>query len=596
MKSLFYLNKYLIKYKFRLLFGLIFIVASNLFAIYPAQIIRDAFDEVKYYLTHHALSGQSLLAQYISFSDFSSLLLAFGLLVIVLALLKGLFTFLTRQTIIVMSRKIEYDLKNEIFSHYQDLDMLFYKQNNTGDLMNRISEDVSKVRMYLGPGIMYSINLIVLFVLVVGTMLSINVKLTLYVLTPLPVLSVLIYVVSNRINKQSMRVQQQQSWLSTLAQETFSGIRVLKSFRKEAMINEKMETGSNTYKQLMMDLVKTQALFHPLMILLIGLSTILTVYIGGKEAIAGNITVGNIAEFVIYVNMLTWPVTAIGWVTSIIQRAAASQERINEFLNTKPHIVNPTTAPFIFNGKISFKNVSFTYPDSGIQALKNISFEIEKGQTLAIIGRTGSGKSTLANLIMRMYDADSGEILIDNKPITSINLFDYRKSAGVVPQEVFLFSDTIANNIAFGCTDYIPTREQIEQAAKDAVIYDNIMHFPNGFETMLGERGVNLSGGQKQRIGIARAIIKNPSLLLFDDCLSAVDTETEEQILHHLKRIMKGKTSVIISHRISSIKNADKIIVLENGKIVEQGTHQELLSAKKQYFELFQKQMNEKSY
>ncbi len=596
MKSLFYLNKYLIKYKFRLLFGLIFIVASNLFAIYPAQIIRDAFDEVKFYLENGTVSNRSILQEVYRFNDFGSMLLAFGMLVIVLALLKGLFTFLTRQTIIIMSRKIEYDLKNEIFAHYQDLDLLFYKQNNTGDLMNRISEDVSKVRMYLGPGIMYSINLLVLFVLVISTMLSINVKLTLYVLTPLPVLSVLIYIVSNRINKQSMRVQQQQSWLSTLAQETFSGIRVLKSFRKEEMINRKMESDSNTYRHLMMDLVKTQALFHPLMILLIGLSTILTVYIGGKEAISGNITVGNIAEFVIYVNMLTWPVTAIGWVTSIIQRAAASQERINEFLKTKPHIINPTTAPFIFNGKISFKNVSFTYPDSGIEALKNISFEVEKGQTLAIIGRTGSGKSTLANLIMRMYDADSGEILIDNKPITSINLFDYRKNAGIVPQEVFLFSDTIANNIAFGCTDYIPTREQIEQAAKDAVIYDNIMHFPNGFETMLGERGVNLSGGQKQRIGIARAIIKNPSLLLFDDCLSAVDTETEEQILHNLNRIMKGKTSIIISHRISSIKNADKIIVLENGKIVEQGTHKELLAAKKQYFELFQKQMSEKSY
>ncbi len=575
---------------------MIFIVASNLFAIYPAQIIREAFDEVKYYLVHNSISDTSFLQKFYHFNSFGSLLLAFGILVIVLALLKGLFTFLTRQTIIVMSRKIEYDLKNEIFAHYQDLDLLFYKQNNTGDLMNRISEDVSKVRMYLGPGIMYSINLIVLFALVITTMLSINVKLTMYVLTPLPILSVLIYIVSNRINKQSMRVQKQQSGLSTLAQETFSGIRVLKSFRKEEMINEKMENDSNAYKNLMMDLVKTQALFQPLMILLIGLSTILTIYIGGKEAIAGNITVGNIAEFVIYVNMLTWPVTAIGWVTSIIQRAAASQERINEFLNTKPNIVNPTNKPFHFNGKITFNNVSFTYPDSGIQALKNITFNVDKGETLAIIGRTGSGKSTLANLIMRMYDADSGEILIDNKPITKINLFDYRASAGVVPQEVFLFSDTIANNIAFGCTEFIPTQEQIEQAAKDACVYDNIMQFPDKFNTMLGERGVNLSGGQKQRIGIARAIIKNPALLLFDDCLSAVDTETEEQILHNLTRIMEGKTSIIISHRISSIKNADKIIVLENGEIVEQGTHQELLAARKQYFELFQKQMNDESY
>jgi ATP-binding cassette subfamily B protein len=567
-----------------------------LFAIYPAQIIRDAFDEVKYYLIHNTISDNSLLQKFYHFDNFNSLLLAFGLLVIVLALLKGLFTFLTRQTIIVMSRKIEYDLKNEIFSHYQDLDMLFYKQNNTGDLMNRISEDVSKVRMYLGPGIMYSINLLILFVLVIYTMLTINTKLTIYVLTPLPILSVLIYIVSNRINKQSMRVQKQQSWLSTLAQETFSGIRVLKSFRKEEMINEKMERESNLYKQYSMDLVKTNALFQPLMILLIGLSTILTIYIGGKEAIKGNITVGNIAEFVIYVNMLTWPVTAIGWVTSIIQRAAASQERINEFLNTKPNIINPTSAPFHFNGKITFKNVSFSYPDSNVKALKNISFEVNKGETLAIIGRTGSGKSTLANLIMRMYDAQSGEILIDDKPIKKINLFDYRASAGVVPQEVFLFSDTIANNIAFGCTDFIPTKEQIEQAAKDACVYDNIIQFPDKFDTLLGERGVNLSGGQKQRIGIARAIIKNPSLLLFDDCLSAVDTETEEKILQNLERIMKGKTSIIISHRISSIKNADKIIVLENGEIVEQGTHKELLAAQKQYYELFQKQMSEESY
>jgi ATP-binding cassette subfamily B protein len=596
MKSLFYLNKYLLKYKYRLIFGLIFIIASNLFAIYPAQIIRDAFDEVKYYLIHNTISDNSLLQKFYHFDNFNSLLLAFGLLVIVLALLKGLFTFLTRQTIIVMSRKIEYDLKNEIFSHYQDLDMLFYKQNNTGDLMNRISEDVSKVRMYLGPGIMYSINLLILFVLVIYTMLTINTKLTIYVLTPLPILSVLIYIVSNRINKQSMRVQKQQSWLSTLAQETFSGIRVLKSFRKEEMINEKMERESNLYKQYSMDLVKTNALFQPLMILLIGLSTILTIYIGGKEAIKGNITVGNIAEFVIYVNMLTWPVTAIGWVTSIIQRAAASQERINEFLNTKPNIINPTSAPFHFNGKITFKNVSFSYPDSNVKALKNISFEVNKGETLAIIGRTGSGKSTLANLIMRMYDAQSGEILIDDKPLKNINLFDYRASAGVVPQEVFLFSDTIANNIAFGCTDFIPTKEQIEQAAKDACVYDNIIQFPDKFDTLLGERGVNLSGGQKQRIGIARAIIKNPSLLLFDDCLSAVDTETEEKILQNLERIMKGKTSIIISHRISSIKNADKIIVLENGEIVEQGTHKELLAAQKQYYELFQKQMSEESY
>lgn len=596
MKSLKYLNKYLFKYKNRLVLGVVFIAISNVFGLYPAQIIRQTFDAVEAKLKGQALDSSIFFSDFITELSFTQLFLFFGSIVFGLAILKGLFTFFTRQTIIIMSRLIEFDLKNEIFNHYQDLDVSFYKNNNTGDIMNRISEDVSKVRMYLGPGLMYSINLIVLFALIVPIMFSISVKLSIYVLTPLPILSVLIYFVSNRINQQSEKVQSQQSKITTLSQETYSGIRIIKSFVKETFFKEKMVSENETYRKLSLNLVKTNAFFHPLMMLLIGLSTIFTIYIGGLEAMNdSSITTGNIAEFVIYVNMLTWPVTAIGWVTSIIQRAAASQERINQFLSTKPNIINPSNKPISIQGNISFKNVHFTYPESGIKALKDISFTIEQGKTFAIVGKTGSGKSTILNLLLRNYDPTSGSIRIDNHKLNSINLNQYRNDIGFVSQEVFLFSDTIANNIAFGYKKEI-NRDLIENAAKHAAIYDNIINFPKGFDTYVGERGVTLSGGQKQRISIARAIIKNPKILIFDDCLSAVDTETEEIILNNLKKIMLNKTSIIVSHRISTVKNADNIIVIKDGKITEQGTHEELLNNKAYYYDTYQKQMLETEF
>lgn len=596
MKSLSYLNKYLLKYKFRLLLGIVFITISNIFGLYPAQVIRETFKVLENkYLNKSFDTSEFLFAQHIADLDLSHLLMAFGLIVLGLAIAKGIFTFLMRQTIIVMSRLIEFDLKNEIFSHYQDLDATFYKLNNTGDIMNRISEDVTRVRMYLGPGIMYTINLAVLFVLVIGKMISINPKLTFYSLAPLPILSLLIYIVSNKINKQSEVVQSELSNLSTVSQETFSGIRVIKSFVKESFISKKYGEASEAYMNQSLKLVKINALFHPIMMLLIGLSTIFTIYVGANEYLKGNIdSPGYIAEFIIYVNMLTWPVTALGWVTSLVQRAAASQKRINEFLQTKPVITYPKTEDIAIKGKIEFKNVSFTYPESGIVALKNINFKIEPGETLAIIGKTGSGKSSIAQLILRIYDATEGEILIDDKPIKSYDLQKLRKHIGYVPQEVFLFSDSIKNNIAFGFNNgELPSSNVIEQATKDAVVYHNIIDFPNQFETKLGERGVTLSGGQKQRISIARAIIKSPEILIFDDCLSAVDTETESEILNNLTPIMKNKTSIIISHRISSIKHANEILVLENGEIVEKGTHEELLKNKNIYYETYQKQLLE---
>lgn len=592
MKSLSYLNKYLLKYKYHLLLGTFFVIISNIFAIYPAQYIREAFD----------FSGESI-RQYNLIADEAEKIakkeeiikaaLWYGFLVLVMSLLKGVFTFFTRQSIIVMSRLIEFDLKNEIFNQYQSLDTSFYRRNNTGDIMNRISEDVSRVRMYLGPGIMYTLSLASLFILVIITMININAKLTFYVLAPLPVLAILIYFVSNAINKKSEKVQKQLSDLSTISQETFSGIRIIKAFVKENQTADTFSNASLKYKLLSLDLVRINALFHPLMILLIGLSTILTIYIGGKEAIAGNISYGNIAEFVIYVNMLTWPVTSLGWVTSLIQRAAASQERINEFLKEKPEIVNTSDNNTPINGKIEFKNVGFTYPDSTIEALKNISFIIEKGQTIAIVGKTGSGKSTIAQLMLRLYNASKGEILIDDIPIQQHNLNKVRSSIGFVPQEVFLFSDSIKNNISFGYSKGLPDEAKIINAAKNAAVYDSIAEFPLGIETMLGERGITLSGGQKQRISISRAIIHEPQILIFDDCLSAVDTETEEEILNNLKKVMQNKTSVIISHRISSVKSANTILVLSNGEIAEKGTHEELLLLNGIYANMHKKQLLE---
>ncbi len=490
--------------------------------------------------------------------------------------------FFMRQTIIVMSRRVEYDQKNEVFDHYQKLSLSFYKRNNTGDLMARISEDVGQVRMYVGPAIMYSINLLVTFILVIVAMLRIDVELTVYILLPLPFLSYGIYKVSNIINFKSDKIQQQLSRLSSYVQEAFSGIRVLKAFNREKYSGATFESESETYKNLSLNLVKTDAYFQPIVTVLIGLSTLFTIYIGGKQAIAGKISIGNIAEFVMYVNMLTWPVTSLGWVTSIIQRAAASQARINEFLNTVPEI--PVSSRDMSNIKesIEFKNVSFKYPDTGIQALSNISFSIKKGESLGIIGRTGSGKSSLANLLCRLYDPQEGEILVDGKNLKSLPVNSYRNQIGYVPQEVFLFSESIKNNIAFGLTNEFASDERIFAAARSAVIYDNIMAFPEKFEALLGERGITLSGGQKQRVSIARALLKSPSLLIFDDCLSAVDTETEGKILHNLSREMQGKFSVIISHRVSSVIGTTHILVLADGKIVNK--EHMLISCQKRVF------------
>lgn len=590
MKELAYLNKFFYKYRWRFLPGILFVIISNLFAVLPAQVIRIAFDlvneNIAIYRLFNGFEKQKLIA-----TIFGQSLLFFGLIVLALALLRGIFLFFMRQTIILMSRHIEYDLKNEIYQHYQKLSMAFYRRNNTGDLMNRVTEDVSRVRMYLGPAIMYTINTSVLFILIIVAMFNVNARLAVFALLPLPLLAVTIYYVHTIINQRSEKIQEQLSSMSSFVQETFSGIRVIKAYVREDDIRKKFNQESEDYKTHSMSLVQIQALFYPMMLLLVGISTIITVYIGGVEVIKGTITSGNIAEFIVYVNQLTFPVTSLGWVTSLIQRASASQKRINEFLQTQPEIVSLSSDKIKLKGGIEFKDVSFTYPDTGIQAIKNISFKVEPGQFIAIIGRTGCGKSTIANLLLRMYDADQGDVLIDNKRIEKLDLNTYRDQVGFVPQEVFLFSDTIFNNIAFGLSVAEPN--QVEQAAKDAALYDNIIGFEKSFETMIGERGITLSGGQKQRLSIARALIKEPQILIFDDCLSAIDTRTEEEILNNLGRLMNNKTSILIAHRVSTIKNADKILVMDGGEIIEQGTHQELMALKSTYFELFEKQLLE---
>lgn len=517
--------------------------------------------------------------------------LILGAIMILMAFLRGFFLFLVRQTLIVMSRKVEYDLKNEVFEQYQNLPLSFYRKNNTGDLMNRISEDVSQVRMYLGPGIMYGINLLVLFPMVIYEMLKVNVELTIYALLPLPILSLSIYFVNNVINKRSEKIQESLSDLSTYVQEAFSGIRVLKAFVREKDSADKFAAESEKYKYRSLRLTFVNALFFPLIMALIGLSIILTIYIGGSQVIKGEITYGNIAEFVIYVNMLTWPVTALGWITSINQRAAASQKRINQFLKEKNHIVSTENLQSDIKGDVSFKNVTFDYPDSGIRALDGISFDVKAGESIAIIGTTGSGKSTIANLMLRLYDTSSGSISVDGKDIKAYDISSMRSQMGYVPQEVFLFSDTIQNNIAFG-SDNI-SLEEVVQATKDADLFENISDFPKGLQTILGERGITLSGGQKQRASIARAIVRNPKVLILDDALSAVDTNTENTILNSLSRIMKGRTTVIISHRVSSAKLADKIIVLDDGKIIEHGTNESLLAQGGVYKELYEKQLKQ---
>ncbi|MCL4638843.1 MULTISPECIES: ABC transporter ATP-binding protein [Olivibacter] len=590
MKHLAYLNKFFYKYRWRMIPGFIFVVVSNYFGIIPAQVIRIAFDLVKdniaLFQLFDGFERQSLI-----YEIFGHSLLLFGTLVLVLALIRGLFLFLMRQTIILTSRHIEYDLKNEIYDHYQQLDMAFFKRNNTGDLINRVTEDVSRVRAYLGPAIMYSINTVVLSIMVISSMFTVNAKLAIYALAPIPVLSAVILFINKLINKRSEKIQEQLSALSSFVQETFSGIRVIKTYSREQDKKNSFAKESNDYKTVSLSLVKVQAVFFPLILLLIGLSTIITIYIGGIEVMRGSISSGNIAEFIVYVNQLTFPAMSLAWVTSLVQRAAASQKRINEFLDTSPRIKSQTGGKEEFRGDIEFRNVSFTYPDTGITALKEISFKVNPGKILAIIGKTGSGKSTIARLLMRMYDTSSGTILVDGIPIQDLNLNSYRSTIGFVPQDVFLFSDTIAKNVAFGLDQL--DMAKVEEATKKAAVYDNIMEFEKGFETAIGERGITLSGGQKQRVSIARAITINPKILIFDDCLSAVDTKTEEKILQNLGTVMRDRSAIFIAHRVSTIKNADHILVMENGQIIEEGKHTELLAAKGSYFELYEKQLLE---
>jgi ATP-binding cassette subfamily B multidrug efflux pump len=590
MKDLAYLNKFLYKYRWRLIPGILFVVISNIFSVLLAPVIRMAFDMVADNISIYELFN-GFNRQEIIYKIFGSGLMLFGLVVLGLSLVRGLFLFFMRQTIILMSRHIEYDLKNEIYAHYQVLSLAFYRRHNTGDLMNRVTEDVSRVRMYLGPGIMYSLNTIVLFAMVIYLMLTVNTRLAIFSILPLPILVVIIFYINNVINFRSEKIQERLSILSSFVQENFSGIRVIKSYVRETFVRKNFADESEHYKTHSMALVKVQALFYPTMLLLVGISNVIIIYVGGVEVMKGNISAGNVAEFIVYLNMLTFPVMSLGWVTSLIQRASASQKRINEFLHEQPEIISPKVPKQTISGKITFDNVSFKYPDTGIEALKSVSFTINPGEMVAIIGRTGSGKSTIANLLMRMYDTTGGEVLIDGQALTKYNLEGYRAQIGFVPQEVFLFSDTIANNIAFSAD--VLNMPVVEQAAKDAAVYNNIIELEKGFETLIGERGVTLSGGQKQRVSIARAIVKQPQILVFDDCLSAVDTRTEEEILNNLGRVMKAKTSIIIAHRISTIKNADKILVMDNGQIIEQGNHEYLMRQKGTYFELYEKQLLE---
>lgn len=587
MRELKYLNKYLYKYKWHLLLGTFFVILSNVFQIIPAWLVRDSIDLVTDNITlYQTLDNTNIQSSF--FSVFAFGVLVYAGWILIMAFLRGIFLYFVRQTLIVMSRLVEYDLKNEIFEHYQTLPLSFYRRNNTGDLMNRISEDVSRVRMYLGPAIMYGLTLITLFMMVIPFMFKTNVTLTWYALAPMPLLAVSIFFVNNLVERRSEMIQQRQSKLSTFVQEAFSGIRVLKSFHREAESIRKFEIESDDYRRQSLKLTKVQSLFFPVIMALIGISTILTVYAGSVEVLKGNLTLGNIAEFIIYVNLLTWPVTSLGWTSSLVQRAEASQKRINEFLKTQTNIVSDKNLEREIHGKVEFRDVSFTYPDTGITALKDISFTISPGESLAIIGTTGSGKSTVSNLVSRLYDVREGEVLIDDIPITHYNLTSLRSQIGYVPQDVFLFSDTIANNIAFGIKDL--DENKIIQAAMDADVYHNIMGFPLGFKTRVGERGITLSGGQKQRVSIARAIVREPKILMLDDALSAVDTKTENNILNSMKRIMQGRTTIIISHRVSSAKLANKILVLVDGKIVEQGTHDSLLERNGHYRELYEKQ------
>ena len=582
MKALKHLNKYFFKYRYRLIIGVIITIVAKIFALFTPRLVGASINVVS-----DRLNGK------ITEEVFRNELMVNILYLIGAAIVAGIFTFLMRQTIINVSRYIEFDLKNEIYKHYQVLSLNFYKSNRTGDLMNRISEDVGKVRMYVGPALMYTMNTLTLFTVAIIYMVNTAPKLTLYTLLPLPILSIAIYKLSRLINKRSTIVQQSLSTLSTYAQETFSGVSVIKSYGIEPRTNTEFENLSAENRQKQINLTKVQALFFPLMILLIGVSNLLVIYIGGMQYMNGEIeNIGTIAEFIIYVNMLTWPVATIGWVTSLVQQAEASQKRNNEFLETEPDIKNTVNKHTSIKGNIEFKDVSFVYPDTNIEALKNVSFKLKSGETLAILGKTGSGKSTILDLIGRLYDVEDGEIIVDHHSIPELNLFSLRECIGYVPQDAFLFSDTIKNNIKFGKED--ATDDEVIEAAKNARVHKNIIGFNKGYETILGERGITLSGGQKQRVSIARAIIKKPDILLFDDCLSAVDTETEEKILKNLVKLTKDKTTIIVSHRVSSAKNADQIIVLEDGKIIQTGNHESLINTDGYYKELYTKQLSEK--
>ncbi|MAW21578.1 MAG: ABC transporter [Flavobacteriales bacterium] len=574
MSPLLYLNKFFWRYRISIIIGAIFILIANLFALYPAEFVRKAFDSII----------SSINSETESSSKISTILLKYGGLIVSFAILKGVFMYFMRQTIIVMSRKIEFDLKNEIYQQYQNLSMSFYKKNKTGDLMNRISEDVSRVRMYLGPALMYGINISILFYLVINKMFNINSTLTIYVLIPLPILAITVYFVSDNINKRSERVQSQLSKITNISQETFSGIKIIKSFRSEKNTYNLFLNSLKSYTNKQIQLVKIEAVFFPLIITMIGASTILTVYIGGIESYKGNITTGNIAEFIIYVNMLAWPVASIGWITSIIQRASASQKRINNFLLLQPEIQNTIEEITPVSGDVNFKDVSFTYENTDIKALDKISFRIKEGTTLGVFGKTGSGKTTIANLVCRLYDADQGKITFGNKNIKELNLYSLRSYIGYVPQDGYLFSGSIKDNISF--TDNMIDNERIIAAANKSEMGNEINNFIDGFETIIGERGVQLSGGQRQRIAIARTFYKKSGLLIFDDCLSAIDADKEQKILRNLRKESSGKTSIIISHRVATLKDADHIIVLDSGKIIEQGTHKELLKQKGFYFNI----------
>ena len=581
MKELKHLNKYFKKYWFKLFLGIIITVIARLFQLIMPSYVNNSITVVEQYIKTEIekYTAQELLMEYI-------------LIIVGAAILSGFFTFLMRQLIINISRYIEYDLKNEIFDHYQKLSLNFYKKNRTGDLMNRISEDVNEVRMYAGPAIMYGIQTLTLFACLIPLMFIKAPTLAAYTLLPLPFLSVLIYQISKVIHKRSTIVQQYLSTLSTFTQEIFSGVSVIKAYALEPQTNSDLTKLAIEGKEKSVSLAKVNAWFFPLMILLIGISNILVIYIGGKQYLAGEIEVGLIAEFILYVNMLTWPVAIVGWLTSIVQRAAASQKRINEFLNQESEIKNNPTNTLTIKGKIEFKNVDFTYQDTNINAIKDLSFTINEGETTAIIGKTGSGKSTILDLVARLYDTSSGEILIDDEPIKNVDLTNLRESIGAVPQDAFLFSDSIKNNIKFGKEN--ATDEEIIDIAKDAVVHENIMGFSKKYDTILGERGITLSGGQKQRVSIARALIKKPQIYLFDDCLSAVDTETEEEILNNLKKASKNRTTLIVSHRVSSAKNADKILVLDDGRLIQEGTHDDLNSQEGYYKDLYHKQLSEK--